>query len=280
MPAWLAFLAISAATPPQSVSFEFIKSHIFVQARLNGHAGLWLVDTGANTTVVSSRAASLGKCKPIKVKVQNDFYGITGFVSAEKLEVGGVSGPVKVIGVLPRLTDKILRTDGVYVDGIIGFDWLKAFRVRIDYKKRRLTLAPPGPPLAPSRNRAVLPMLVTNGVPLVPVSINGGPVRNCLMDTGANVVNIRWEMARASGIREDHPGLQPGPRVHGLSGNANTRAVVLDRMSLGKVMFTQVPVSLYEATDMPWLYGKIGNGLLESFKVTFDTRNKQVILER
>lgn len=281
MTAWpLVFLAVSAASAPQGVPFDFIKSHIFVQAKLNGHSGLWLVDTGANTSVVSSRAASRGKCKPIEVRVKSDPYGITGFVSAEKLEVGGAGAPVKVIGVIPRLTDKILRTDGVYVDGIIGFDWLKNFRVRIDYKTRRLTLAKPGTASKPSRGRAVIPMEVTNGVPLIPVSINGGPTRHCLLDTGANVVNIRWDMAKASGIKEDHPDLQPGPRVRGLAGAENTMAIVLGRMAMGKVVFANVPVSLYEDAHMPWLYGKIGNGLFESFKLTFDARNKQVILER
>lgn len=281
MPAWpLVFLAAPALTASQPVSFDFIKSHIFVHARLNGHSGLWLLDSGANTTVVSSRAASLGKCKPIQVRVQSDPYGITGFVSADKLEVGGVSAPVKVIGVLPRLSDKILRTDGVFVDGILGFDWLKNFRVRIDYKTRKLTLSRPGAAAKPAKGRAIIPMEVLNGVPLIPVAINGGPVKQCLVDTGANVVNIRWDMAKASGIGTDHPDLQPGPRVRGLSGNENTMAIVLRRMAMGKVVFSNVPVSLYEDATMPWLYGKIGNGLFESFKLTFDARNKQVILER
>lgn len=281
MPAWpVLLLASAAAAPPQPVPFDFIKSHIFVQARLNGHAGLWLLDSGANTTVVSPRAASLGKCKPVEVKVQSDPYGISGFVSAEQLQVGGVSAPVKVIGVLPRLSDKILRTDGVFIDGIIGFDWLRNFRVRIDYRSRKLTLARPGTATKPGKGRAIIPMEVVNGVPLVPVAINGGPVRQCLVDTGANVVNIRWDMARASGIHENHPELQPGPRIHGLSGNENTMAIVLRRLALGKVVFTSVPVSLYEDRSMPWLYGKIGNGLFESFKLTLDASNNQVILER
>jgi predicted aspartyl protease len=283
MLAWpVLFLAAAAASPPQPqpVAFDFIKSHIFVQAKLNGHRGLWLVDTGANTTVVSSRAASLGNCKPIRVRVKHDPYGITGFVSAEKLEVGGVSGPVRVVGVLPRLSDKILRTDGVFVDGIIGFDWLKNHKVRIDYRTRKLSLTPLGAASRPTRDQVVIPMEVTNGVPLVPVAINGGPVRKCLVDTGANVVNIRWEMARSSGIREDSPDVQPGPRVRGLSGAENTAAIVLRRLAMGKVVFANVPVSLYEDPHMPWLYGKIGNGLFESFKLTLDARNKQVILER
>ncbi|MBM3274826.1 MAG: retropepsin-like domain-containing protein, partial [Candidatus Sericytochromatia bacterium] len=207
-------------------------------------------------------------------------YGISKFVSVADLAVGATRAELPVVGVLPRLSDRVLKTDGVFIDGILGFDWLKKFRVQIDYKGRKLRLDPHGAPAKPARNRAIIPMEVFNGVPLIPVSINAGPVRQCLIDTGANVVSIRWDMAKASGIKPGDPELQAGPRVRGLAATENTSAIMLKRMKLGGVFFSDVPVSLYQESQLPWMYGKIGNGLFEAFRVTFDARNKQVILER
>jgi hypothetical protein len=122
-------------------------------------------------------------------------------------------------------------------------------------------------------------MEVVNGVPMVPVSINDGPAKPCLLDTGANVSSIRWDLATASGIKRGDPAILPGPRVRSLSAAENTQAIVLDRVRIGGAVFGNVAVSLYDDAHMPWVFGKIGNGLFEAFRLTLDARNKQVILE-
>jgi len=272
-------IAAVAASPPVA-PFDFIKSHVFVEGRLNGRKGTWLVDSGANTSVVTARAAARSQCPPVEVRVANDPYGMSRFVGVESLEVAGVKAGVPFAGVLPKLTDRIMRTDGVFIDGIIGFDWLKQFRATFDFKGRKLTLAPPGAPAVPAPGRHVIPMEILNGVPMVPVSINGGPRRLCLLDTGANILNIRWDFAQASGIRPDDPTIVAGPRVRGLAGNKNTAAVQLKTLAVSKAVFPGVVVSLHDDDHLPWINGTLGNPLFEQYKLTLDARNKQVLLER
>ncbi len=273
-------IVLAAAAAPQPIEFDFIKSHIFVHARLNGRKGTWLLDSGANTSVVTARAAKRSNCPPVTIQVANDPYGMSHFVQAESIEVGTAKAGVPFAGVLPNLTDRILRTDGVFIDGIIGFDWLKQFRASIDYKARKLTLARPAEPAKPAPGRHLIPMDIVNGVPMVPVSINGGPVRPCLLDTGANILNIRWNMAKASGISPTDPAVQAGPRVRGLAGNQNTYSVQLKTLAVGKAVFGNVIVSIHDDAHLPWIFGTLGNVLFEQYRLTLDAKNKQVVLDR
>ncbi|MBI6545888.1 MAG: aspartyl protease family protein [Cyanobacteria bacterium NC_groundwater_1444_Ag_S-0.65um_54_12] len=259
--------------------FDFVNEHIFVHAKLNGQPGIWLLDTGSNLSVISPRAAALSACPAVTARAQQDPYGITRFVSAKKIELANVGAPLDVIGILPRLADKVLRNDGIFITGILGFDWLSRFVVQIDYRHNSIALLPPRSPALPRKSAKVIPLEVLGGVPVVPVSVNGGPAHRCLIDTGANLVNIRWGMAISSGIHRNDPGLKAGPRVAGLTATEMTQAIVLKQLALGSVIFKNLEVSLYDKTAIPWLHGNIGNSLLKSFKVTLDATNRQLVLE-
>lgn len=276
-PAGAALLDLLEGSGP--IRFTYLHDHIFVTAALDGHAGTWLVDTGSNLTVMSPRIADLANLPPVNARAAVDPYGIARFVSARILTVGQAHAPLRVAGVMPKLEDQILRSDGVLVDGILGFDWLRQFRLQIDYPRHVLALLPPGPPEVALPHRFRVPLRVVNGVPLVPVRIDSGPARDCLLDTGSNVVNLPWTLALASGIRPTDPDIRPGPRIAGLGASSNTQSLRLSTLQIGPATYRGVRVALYSGVGVSARYGNLGNTLFGGDRLTVDPENQQVVLE-
>ncbi len=270
----------SLAPSSGPIPFSFVDGHIFITAALDGRPGTWLVDSGSNLTVVSPRVVDQAGCPTVNVEAKADPYGIERFVSIARLSVGRAHAPLEVAGVMVKLEDQILRDDGVLVDGILGYDWLRKFRLQIDFPHRVLILLAPGPRAVPLPHRYRIPMRLVNGVPLVPVRVDDGPVGECLLDTGSNVVNLRWEFARASGLRPGDTGIRPGPRIAGLGNSASTQAAVLDTLAIGPLVFRHVPVSLYAGEGVSAMFGNIGTALFRAGRLTLDPGNGELIIEQ
>lgn len=142
-------LASTAETPSEHselpTKFELAspsKPLILVNAFVNECGPFhFAVDTGASSTVLSSE---LAKRLEIAGAVMPDVTGGGGRISATKGRVESlrfanttVTGiDVVVTGVLKSLGDAI----GRQLDGVIGYNALKAYRVSIDYRNETITL--------------------------------------------------------------------------------------------------------------------------------------------
>jgi len=131
----------SAARPIRRVvvvPFEAQAFHIFVPARVNGGARQWLVlDTGADLSFVTHglRAASSIQTSGSGGSVQ------AGMAANVDLRLGAVRVPLKVMGISPESGFSALW--GRSFDGVVGYDVISRFVVRIDWTRRRLTLYDP-----------------------------------------------------------------------------------------------------------------------------------------
>ena len=132
----------------ESVPGWFFSNLAFVPLRANGdYEGLFLVDTGAVTSVLShSTAAALG--------VTEDNSG--GGISLGLAGIAGVSGvALPVSGVVlstegiqasfPLMVaidmSEISKALGIEVAGVVGYDFLKDYRVTIDFGNAQVIFA-------------------------------------------------------------------------------------------------------------------------------------------
>jgi clan AA aspartic protease (TIGR02281 family) len=126
---------------PVEVGFELRSNLILLQALVNGVGQTLLLDTGASQTVIdTSSAAALG------LEPSGDCdtaLGAGGAVAASlatvnTVDVGGAT--IENIGVavldIAALSDQI----GGPIDGILGFNFLRHFKIQIDYHTRTLGL--------------------------------------------------------------------------------------------------------------------------------------------
>ena len=123
--------------------------HLEVVARINGVTGRFLVDTGAQITVVNS--TSLGKFHLAAVKTGVRVYGAVGgpgetiqAALASRLQLGPCEASPFLLGVsdLSALNQGRPGHDTVPFDGIIGADVLQTFSFIIDCNGLRLYARP------------------------------------------------------------------------------------------------------------------------------------------
>lgn len=138
------FLTLLLTTVPAAaleLPFEVHRElgSIFVNARVNGRAGVLMVDTGAGSTWVS---AALAGINPFALK-RSHFMKDVGFMAhgvrtRGRLELGDWSETMRLGAA--DLTE-LSQRHGRRVDGIIGQDVLRRFsRVTIDFERKVLLL--------------------------------------------------------------------------------------------------------------------------------------------
>ena len=125
----------------QGVPFNFVDDGlVVVPVRLNGHAGYkFLLDTGASHTILSTDVA--GQLR-IPVGEPATLTTVDGKIPITIRMVDLVQiGDLKIRHAHIAVADwAMMRT--LHVDGILGADFLRPFKVSIDYNRKLLTINP------------------------------------------------------------------------------------------------------------------------------------------
>jgi hypothetical protein len=195
----------SAAETPAAITvpFTLAKDLIVVDAEINGVAGNYLVDTGAQAVLLNSRHFGSGAVDTIPLS------------HAPPSGVGGAMRDVQGARGLQLRWDAILISDlrglvtdlshleasiGIDIAGIIGFDVLERFQVHFDYAASELTLYRLDDDHLPvaqsnvSQPAVVIPFEMAGHIPVFPVRIAGHDLRMGL-DSGAAGAMLfeRWQ---------------------------------------------------------------------------------------
>jgi predicted aspartyl protease len=146
-------LAITLATPDDPVDpalaraeLPFTLAHpskplILVPVTVEGAPFQFALDTGASTTVVSPALARLsaleGRAAPSMTGGGGTVAAVAGVIPM--LAIGGVR-LARVRAMVASFLDDIAAATGARIDGIIGGNVLRRFRVTIDYPRALLRL--------------------------------------------------------------------------------------------------------------------------------------------
>jgi predicted aspartyl protease len=123
------------------IGFSFVhESLVVVPVFLNGHGAYrFLLDTGATNTILSNRVADqlnipAGRAQTVLT--------VGGSVAATKRRIDVIRIGNAQITQLPIIVADLKLMHTLHVDGIIGEDCLKQFKLSIDYVHQLLTLEP------------------------------------------------------------------------------------------------------------------------------------------
>lgn len=206
--------------------------HLEVTARINGIVGLFLVDTGAQITVVNR--ASLSHFHLTAVKTGVRVFGAVGgpgerieAALASNIRIGPAEASPYLLGVsdLSALNRGRRRPTEGHFDGIIGADVLQAFGFIIDCRGLRLYARKEGPGKAnSSRLASFLQAERFTEVPMHRLSISdfevianvNGRKALWLVDTGAAVTLLDAAISRKAGIKVNRTNLSVGGAGGGL----------------------------------------------------------------
>ncbi len=137
-----------AETSPGEVYFDLAPPNdaaILVPVKINGHGPYkFVLDTGATFTCIDQKLVSELKLPNWRgqfgVGVITPTEGNVKLVTVNTLEVGNVKATdLKACSIDFRQ----MQTSGLNVDGLVGLNFLKSFRMIIDFKKKILRLEKP-----------------------------------------------------------------------------------------------------------------------------------------
>ena len=255
---------------------------ILIPTHVNGRGPYeFILNTGAGTSLLTPRLADeLG----ITVSGARQGRGAAGRVPVamarvESLAVGEARGGGMPVGITADL-DRIGAAVGHRIEGDIGYDFLKAFRLTIDYRRRVVRLAPGGTytgfevvgPVG-SAHAEVPFRLAAPAKPLVlvPAFVNGQGPHTFVLDTGASATVLSPELAAA--LRIETAAAEPmtggGGMLQATLGRASSLTVGGAALEDVAVMVADFLADLGRVLETP-LDGILGYNFLRHFRVTLD----------
>jgi predicted aspartyl protease len=243
----------------------------------------FILDTGAGTSLLSSELA-----KQLEVKVIGSKEGQSagGKVSVSLAKVDAlVVGATKLEDVDVGVVDlsHIGKTVGAKIDGDLGYNFLKHFRVTINYRDCELRLEDPKRVESFTRDaKTEIPIrLASPAKPLILVDVhaNGRGPFQFAIDTGTSTSAITPELAKQLGI-------QTSPVGAGTTGGApvDFHAGSLQSFQLGGAKIDNMAVvvadffSMLNAAIGAKLDGIVGYNFLRNYKVVIDYPGKTLTL--
>lgn len=271
----IAALSITAAPTLARVPFRWTPGQIEVAVRVNRTPATFLLDTGAEYSVVSSRIAA-------RLGLATETFGSRTFADNVTLDMNGLALPHQRVMVMPF--------DGYYargraIDGVIGYDLFARFTVKIDFKRRELVIWEPSK-FAPPRGAVVMPVEFAGRLALVPSVLTLGagkalPAR-LMVDTGASqAVILRYPFATEHGLFDLGGAQSTAPSL--ASGVRKLTDVPVERIALAKWTFDKPRVQAFAEPVGSGAYtasdGLIGNELLARFTLFVDYPRKRLLLQ-
>lgn len=270
---------IFAAVVSGSVPFTLQDHRIFVNATIGG-AGPFamIVDTGSSGLVITPEVAQRiglagkpagymtgagsGRIAATSVTVRGLRLGNVRFAPAQAL-VGDLSPIAKGIG-FKRL------------DGVIGYDQFKAFRMTIDADSRRLRFSS-GPVAAPSTS-FVTPFTLDGDLPFVNAAVDGVH-GSFLVDTGdRSQLTLFKPFAQANDFFH-FATVRNALTGYGVGGPLYADLLRTTLQAFGTTapdVATRLPLASHGGFASAQYAGSIGYGFLERFNVVFDYPNGRI----
>ncbi len=277
------FLDGSAST---EVPFEVREGHIFVPVMLNGIGPFRMLLDSDRGNILSQRAmAELG------VKPQGDFgtAGVgenqqaIGIARIDRVQIGGVEIDNMLFSAID-VSDYLSRVVGVDgVAGVVGFEFLKRFPVKLDYQRGRATFYEPSRFTYSGLGTGV-PFKLRGRVALVEGSVDGVPALLAIDTSSDDSVSLTAPFVDKNGLVKKYGATQTIVSGAGSVDYQHSLLARADSLKLGGVMVNKPTMALAaskeDAKGTGDVSGSVGYGVLRQFNVTFDYANGILYFER
>ena len=272
----LAGVLLSAGAPSGvTIPFTWTPGQIEIAVDVNGTPATFLLDTGSEYSIVSTRLANVLHLPTLQI-------GARDFTDEATLKVGGITLAGQRVMVMPF---DGYQARGRHIDGLIGYHFFAAYSVRIDFAAKTLTAWKPSAFEAPAAAIEV-PITFAGYLPVVAATVRLPGDRTLaarlMIDTGASqAIFLRYPFASehrlidANGRRSSAPSLADGTRT--------LIDVPVEQVAVGSLTFDRPNVRAFAepvgsaastATD-----GLIGNTLLSRFTLYVDYSRKRLLFE-
>lgn len=269
-----------------AIPFELHNNHIVLRGSIRGsHPVALILDSGASATALdASLVRRIGF--PLGDIVASEGLGATDTVRlVEGVDIVLPGVAVTNLTVAAMRLDDLSAREGVALGGILGYDFMSAFLLTIDYDRRVVTLRPPNEPFSDARATR-LSIRAIDERPFVRATLDlpsGTAIDSILqLDTGTSgAFIINSPVVRDRDLLRV---LQPKASREGASvvGRSELRYARVPsarfagvRLGDPYVALSSDPTGVFSRSDNA---GIVGGEVLRRFVVTFDVRHGAVWL--
>jgi hypothetical protein len=268
-------LVLHAAPAGVTMPFAWTPGQIEVAVTVNGTAATFVLDTGSEYSIVSTRLAQSLKLPAVR-------RGTRDFADGVTLAVGPLTLAGQRVMVMPFDT---FNARGRHIDGLVGFDFFERYAVKIDWGGKTLTFwehagfSPPAAAIA-------VPIEFSGRLPVVAATLqltSGAPLPARLMvDTGASQsIMLRHPYATAHDLFARAAGERSAPSL--ADGTRRLVTIPAHELAVGALTFDRPevlafsePIGSAASTETD---GLIGNTLLSRFTLYVDYAARRLYFE-
>ena len=265
----------------EDVPFEYILDHIFVPVTLGCKERSWFLDTGAGMTVIdSSFAAELGLTFEGELTGQGTGNTVSfSFVKLPPMSLKGIEIDEQTVASIDIRS--ILQKAGLKAVGILGYDFISRFVIKVDYANRTLSLYDPDTFEYDGTGVALAAPLVGNNM-TVRATVDGTYTGNWQLDMGAGGNSFHYPFANSNGFLE-RGGIEN--ISFGAGGELYVKDLKFKGFEIGgHVVDNPVFAIPQKATAGAFgggdLIGNIGNSFLRHFTLYLNYSKQELIVER
>ena len=280
----------------QRITFKLINNLIVIPIEVNGKKLSFILDTGVNKTIIFSISEkdSIGLLNPKKITLRGLGGGepVEAILSKRnRMKINGLVSNNEAIYVILKDFFDLSSKMGTTIHGIIGYNLLKNFILKINYDTQKIDFYNPKKyKYRKCRKCEVLPIQFYRNKPFVNLQIQLDTVGSelvkvkMLLDSGGSDAIWLFEDSKSeikTPIRFFNDILGEG-----LSGVIFGKRSRIPRLKIGNFEIEKPTVSFLdsistkEARKLKNRNGSIGGNILKRFKVWLDYPNKQIILKK
>ncbi len=264
------------------IPLYFSQNRLSIKVMINGFGPyLFILDSGAGTTLISSRLAH-----DLGIETIGDLpvrgvggYGSTAFGRIDSMVIGGVSWKLTRVNIFDFTA---LQSGGAGpINGILGYDFFVRFPMKIDFSRQTLILYNPKRELRPNVGNP-LPIDIYYQLPLIDARLDGQPIR-VAFDLGAQMGlylrrNSRWYRQ----VGESASKNWSSQRIEGLGGIQTVVSGRADSLQLGSITIRKPAVMVSSGkSDVPfpdYIEGVVGVDILKRFVLLIDYPENRIYL--
>jgi hypothetical protein len=280
----------------QRVSFKLINNLIVIPVEVNGKNLSFILDTGVNKTIIfnvsKNDSIDLLNTKKILLRGLGGGEPVAAILSENnKMQLNNIIGSNETIYVILKDFFDLSSKMGTTIHGIIGYDLLENFVVKINYKSKKIDFYNPDMyAYKKCRKCEILPIefyrkkpFVNLAVQLETLGTKRIPVK-MLVDSGGSDAIWLFENSK--------PAIKTPKRFfndilgEGLSGAIFGKRSRIPSLKIGRFKINKPTVSFLDslstlnARKFKNRNGSLGGDILKRFKVWLDYPSKQIMLKK